>query len=198
MKPLALGIAILCASAMPAAAQHVRWEPSASAEKVLHQVARCVVAKRPDQAQNVILSSPETADAPRRLVQVLTQSGCTQNVGISFKMHNNILRGQLAEQLYLASGEQAPVALPIATAAMAAQTSFELGKCVAARDPVAADAFVRSARRSREETAAFQRIVPAINSCAGHAKLSLSGAEIHGVIAEGLYRMRGAAAQGSN
>ena len=171
------------------------WKPSPAAEALLWQYAACVVRHEGDLARAVLDTEPLTPDAQRRTLDVFQKSKCVYPG--TMKANHAVVRWALAEQLYLAGGRTAPAATPVPPR-VAPGEAYALGACVAQRDPADADAFVRTKRRSRAEKAAFKRLIPPINGCAGKSKIVLSGAAMHGVLAEGLYRMRGATAQGSN
>jgi len=172
------------------------WKADPQAEARLWQFARCVVHSNAGTARWVLDTQPLTPEAQRRTLKLFSESRCTGVAG-PMKMKNEVVRWALAEQFYLDTGKGAPAANG-AAAPGAAGDSYALGACVAQRDPARADAFVRAHRRSEAEKAAFKAIIPAINACAGKNRIDLSGAELHGVLGEALYRMRGTAAQGKN
>lgn len=172
------------------------WKGNAQAEARLWQFARCAVHSDRNKAAWVLESQPQTPDEQHRTVKLFSESLCTRAAG-PMKMKNEVVRWALAEQLYVDGGKDVPAAggVPVT---VAAGDAYALGACVAQRDPRDADAFVRTQRRSPAEQAALKAIIPAINACAGVNRIDLSGAEIHGVLGEALYRMRGTAAQGKN
>ena len=170
------------------------WAVSTAGEARLHALAACAVAKEPGDAGKVIEQGVPGERPSAHVLGLFAEAHCGARAE-EVSAGGRFVRWALIEQLYLASPA---VPEPANAVADGATGSRALGACVAGRDPVASDAFVRSARRSPAEAAAFKRIVPAINACAGRKKLNLSGAEIHGVLAEGLYKMRGSAARGTN
>ncbi|WP_137871802.1 MULTISPECIES: hypothetical protein [unclassified Sphingomonas] len=172
------------------------WAVSTAGEARLHALAVCAVKKEPREAGKIV-ELGFLGERPTPAVSSLFAEANCGARGEEISAGGRFLRWSLIEQLYLAD-PRVPAAVAANAMASGADGSRALGACVAGRDPVASDAFVRSARRSPAEAAAFKRIVPAINACAGKKKLNLSGAEIHGVLAEGLYKMRGSAARGTN
>jgi hypothetical protein len=166
------------------------WKGNPQAEDRLWDFARCAVRRDRKLSAWVLETPPLAPEAQRRTLTLFTVSRCTDVAG-SIKMKNDVVRWALAEQLYVGGGSGAPVAV-------AAGDGYALGACVARREPVRADAFVRTSRRSAGEKTALAALVPAINACSGKARMQLSGAEMHGVLGEALYRMRGAAVQGKN
>lgn len=173
------------------------WRADAAAEGRLWQFAACAVRDDGDLARSLLEAAPLTPEAQRRSIKLFRTSKCTAQAG-ALKLRNDVLRWAVAEQLYRVSEPGVPAIPAGQPAAVAIGDSYALGRCVAQRDPSAADAFVRTARRSTEEIAVHKKLVPALNACAGSAKFNLSGAELHGVLAEALYKMRGSAAQGMN
>lgn len=170
------------------------WAVSAAGEARLHALAVCAVAKESRDAGKMVELGFPGERPSAAVLGLFAEANCGARAD-EINAGGRFVRWALIEQLYLASPA---VPAPANAVTDGAASSSALGACVAGRDPAASDAFVRSARRSPAEATAFKRIVPAINACAGKKKLNLSGAEIHGVLAEGLYKMRGSAARGTN
>ncbi len=83
-------------------------------------------------------------------------------------------------------------------AGMVARAGVRGRNLVGALAVIAATTLVRTARRSAAEALAGKRVAPIFNLCAGGKRFDLSGTQAHGVLAEALFKMRSAAAPGTN
>ncbi|MDF7773886.1 hypothetical protein P1X14_01395 [Sphingomonas sp. AOB5] len=190
MKPLALLIAAvpLGLLAQPAAAQGV----STSAYRTTLDYASCAVGKDAAAAKALLATVPGSAEA-RAAAAKVTALGCDG------KPNDEGLRGAVAEKLYLATYATPPAE---ATGEPAAFTGsgvrdlayYDIARCVATRDPLGADMLIRSDLRSEAEKAALKRIMPVLGGCVPSGfQLGLDREKLRGMVAEGLYNIRGAA-----
>lgn len=199
---LVIGLLMLSVP-LPAFAQYEEllaleeWKPSPQAEKWMTDIAACMVARQRERAQMVVLSDPVSPDANVKMADFLGHADiCARHSLVSFKMHNPVLRGAIAERLYLSTFPKPPALAGLTPSSEAAGSGspgallYEIGRCAAARAPVVADRLVRAPRRSAAEAAAGKLLAPVLNACAHGAKAEFSGAMIHAVLAEGLYKLR--------
>jgi hypothetical protein len=187
MKSLAIltGLSAL-AMAAPAAAQ----KASPAAYKATVEFADCVLAKSPADAQAVLASTPGTGDEKAAIGKVAGTTGC------SAKPKNDVLRGALAERVYLATYTAAPAERvgdlpPFTGSGNVALVNWDVTRCAAERDPVGADMLVRSEPRSAGEGEALKRFVSSLSSCLpGGATLGFGREVMRGLVAEGLIAVR--------
>ena len=192
------------AMAVPANAKNerARAELDDYAERALRTMAACVAKQHRDAAIQVLHADRTDPNAAVPLVKLLN-ANCGNMMPVSFQMKGEVLRGAVAEQLYLQTYKAPPpVELPPeplanATVGEAAQTRYAVAACAAARAPLAADAMLRAGRRTRQEQAAGTALAPALNACA-HGHVDFTGGQLHGALAEAMFKMRTAGARGSN
>ena len=113
-----------------------------------------------------------------------------------------IVRGASARQVYTETYAAAPAALagdpaPFQGSGDPNLVQYDLARCAVTRDPVAADALVRTGEGSAEERAALPAVVNAVGRCTpGSAKVGFSKAQLRAGVAEGRWvYCKGSAAQ---
>lgn len=163
--------------------------------------ARCVVSGNAAGARDLLAQAPGSGKAnaaARKLAE--KKSACGARVAKS-RLDPELIRGAIAEQLYLTNYAAAPAALtgapqPFQGSGDSAQVLYDVSRCATTRDPVAADMLVRSARGSADEKSALQPVIAAVSACTpSGAKIGFNRVQLRGMIAEGLYRTRMGAAQ---
>jgi len=114
----------------------------------------------------------------------------------------DVVRGAIAEQLYLEAYATPPAAVagepaPFQGSGDPSLVQVDLSRCAVTRDPVAADALLRSTAGSAEERTALGAVVAAVGRCTpGGAKIGFSKVQLRAGVAEGLWLYRkGSAAQ---
>jgi hypothetical protein len=166
-------------------------------ERILADFARCAVRGAPDDARALLGTVPGDA-AERQLIGKFARKRLRcLNMGrrhgpVRFRFDGQAMRGAIAERLYLDLNRTfRPVAAAVTFDDVAGPTGYAVVRCAVARSPDAADALVRAARLSPEETAAGAALAPALNACArGMGRLDISGTALHGWAAEALYKLR--------
>ncbi|UZK66793.1 hypothetical protein [Sphingomonas sp. M1-B02] len=169
-------------------------------DAVLKAFGSCVVSADAAGARALIALEPQSGqsrDAARKFVD--KKSAC----GAAFTKDRPdaaAVRGAIAERLYLDSFAAAPAAIvgppaPFEGSGQPGQVLYDVTRCAASRDPVAADQLVRSAPASADEKAAMQRLIAAIGNCTpGGAKVGFNRAQLRAMTAEGIYKVRNATA----
>ena len=204
MKSAAL-LALICCVVSAASAnaknERARAELDEYAESALRNMASCVAKRHRDAAIQVLGNDPTDPNAAVPLVKLLN-ANCGNLMPVSFHIKGEVLRGAVAEQLYLQTYKVPPADLrpePLATATMgeAAQARYAVAACVAARAPLAADAMLRAGRRTSQERAAGAVLAPALNACA-RTHVDFTGGQLHGALAEALFKLRASGAQGTS
>lgn len=201
------GYSLLAAAALagsqPGAGEE--WWAGPDVDRMLSKFARCMVRGQPKQAHAILMMPPTGEESERRLVSWVAQrSRCLRGRG-ALRMRPPVMRGAIAETLYLETFDRPPGVGELPTAARLSSEDprlvpYEVTRCAAARDPVAADMLIRSKRRSEEEVAAVSRLRPALNACARPGeRLEFNRTLIRSLMAEGLYKVRsiGPAVQGT-
>ncbi len=193
-----IGSGLLAAAALAASQPGggEEWRAGADSDRRLGGIARGMVRGQPKQAHAILMMSPTAAESERRLLSWMAQrSRCLKSRG-ALRMRPPVMRGAIAERLYLETFAAPPVAGPMPAPAVSLSgdpllVPYEVTQCAAARDPVAADMLVRSKRRSAEEVAAVDRLKPALNACARPGvRLDLNRTMIRSLMAEGIYKVR--------
>lgn len=199
-----IGLGLLAAAALAGSQPDGtgEWRAGADVDRMLNDFARCMVRGQPKRAHAILMMPPTAADSERRLLSWVAQrSGCLRRRG-ALRMRPPVMRGAIAETLYLETfGAPPPAGGPPEEAAANSGdpllVPYEVTQCAAARDPVAADSLVRSKRRSADEVAAVNRLKPALAACATPGvRLTLNRTMIRSLMAEGLYKVRAGAAAG--
>lgn len=179
--------------AQPAAAQSV----STSNYKAALEYSDCVVTKDAGAARALLAATPESPEA-KTAAAALSATGCDGS-----KIRAEALRGAIAERTYLATYATPPAELtgeaPTFTGSGVKDLAYyDIGRCTALRDPLAADMLVRSELRSDAEKNALKRIMPVLAGCVPKGfQLGLDREKLRGYVAEGLYAVRGATAGGA-
>ncbi|HEX6376050.1 MAG TPA: hypothetical protein VFZ91_10060 [Allosphingosinicella sp.] len=174
------------------------WRAGPDVDRMLNDFARCMVRGQPKQAHALLMMSPTAPESADRLISWVAQrSGCLRVRG-NLRMRPPVMRGAIAERLYLETFARPPGLGQLPTGVQPSSEDFrlvpyEVVQCAAGRDPVAADRLVRSRRRSPEEVEAVNRLKPALNACARPGvRLELNRTMIRSLTAEGLYKLRSA------
>lgn len=191
MKTFALlaAAAVAIAAAAPAAAQSV----NTNAYKATLDYAGCLLGERGAEVRAFLAATPESAEAKAAEARV-GAAGSTCAVGEA-RTGTKVLRGALAERSYLATYAAPPAAtvgtVPFEASGESDLVDYDISRCTAMRDPVGADAMVRSGLRSPEEKAAIQRLMPVMGSCVMKGgKIGFDRERMRGLLAEGLLRIR--------
>lgn len=204
-----IGYSLLAAAALagsqPGGGIADEWRAGSDVDRMLGDFARCMVRGQPKRAHALLMMSPTAAESADRLLSWVAQrSHCLRHRG-ALRMRPPVMRGAIAETLYLETFDRPPGSGPLPTPAAPSSADpllipYEVTQCAAARDPVAADRLVRSKRRSPEEVEAVDRLKPALNACAKPGvRLDFNRTLIRSLMAEGLYKVRstGPAIQGT-
>jgi hypothetical protein len=174
-------------TALPAAAQE--------AEKPIEQFARCTIGADAAGARALLALAPGSVDSKKAAKQLADKKGAC---GSAIKRPGEPeVRGAIAERLYLDTYTTPPAALtgepaPFQGSGDAAQVMYDVTRCAASRDPVAADMLIRAGAGTAEEKAALARVVPAVGRCTPQgAKLGFNRDQLHALVAEGMLKLRG-------
>ncbi|MDF2382268.1 hypothetical protein JMG10_12360 [Nostoc ellipsosporum NOK] len=138
------------------------------------------------------IGSGESKNAAKKLADKKTACGAI----IGRDRGEEVVRGAIAGQLYTETYAAAPAALtgdpaPFQGSGDPNLVQYDLASCAVTRDPVAADALVRTAEGSAEERAALPAVVNAVGRCTpGSAKIGFSKAQLRAGVAEGLWTYR--------
>jgi len=173
--------------------------------------ARCLVGFKPREAAAFLSTAPGTpasaaayeALVPQRDNRCI-QLGGVQIGGSTLQMTQRILRGNLAQALYLdrfpdsppatGSAEQTiPVEIYNTRVTTAADTQSEIirifGECMAMRYTAAVDRLVRTDVESDEESAAIGTLAPNMGPCLWNGQsIQFSRESLRAALADGLYR----------
>jgi hypothetical protein len=181
-------------SGTPATAQS-----RADADRVMQDYARCVVNGNPAEARGLIALSPETKEAESAVKAMASgRDGCLRtNGGSQLRMQTPALRAAIARQLYLRDVPASPAdrvadtSIPFTGSGNAQLVSYDVARCAATRDPVAADMLIRADVRSDAEKTALQRLMPIISGCTpAGARLGFNRDTLRGHLAEALLAAR--------
>ncbi|MBC9031560.1 hypothetical protein IAG41_04065 [Sphingomonas sp. JC676] len=174
-------------AALPAAAQ--------DAEKPIDQFARCTVGADAAGARALLTLAPGSAESKNAAKRLADKKGACGSV--IKRPGEPEVRGAIAERLYLDTYATPPAALtgepaPFQGSGDATQAMYDVTRCAASRDPAAADMLIRAAAGTAEEKAALARVVPAVGRCTPQgAKLGFNRDQLHALVAEGLFKLRG-------
>ncbi|MDF7773887.1 hypothetical protein P1X14_01400 [Sphingomonas sp. AOB5] len=192
-----LAVAAIGLATLPAQAQDASPDRT---YRMVQDVARCFVRGEPAKARALLAMEPETAETNAMFQAAITRrSGC-MGVSGKLRMKQASFRGAVAERLYLDTYSEPLADRPASEAPFTGSgnsrlASYDVTRCVAARDPSGADRFVRSQLRSPEEKAALTRIVPVIAGCTPNgAQIGFDRAMLHGLLAEALFKSRSGSA----
>lgn len=205
MKGVGYGIlaaALACSQASAEPAEE--WRAGPDVDRTLSDFARCMVRGQPKQAHAILMMNPTAPESADRLLSWVAQRSRCLRIRGGLRMRSPVMRGAIAETLYLHTFDRPPATGEIAAPAAPSSGNpllvpYEVTQCAAGRDPVAADSLVRSKRRSPEEVEAVNRLKPALSACAGRGvRLDFNRTMIRSLMAEGLYKVRsGPAIQGA-
>lgn len=143
------------------------------------------------------IGSGASKSAAKKLADKSTSCGAL----IGRDRGEDVVRGAIAQQLYVETYTAAPAALtgepaPFKGSGDPSLVQYDLARCAVTRDPVAADALVRAVSGSAEERTAFGAVVAAVGRCTPNgAKIGFSKVQLRAGVAEGLwfYRKAGTA-----
>ena len=173
--------------AVPAAAQE--------AESPLDQFARCTVGANAAGARALLALAPGSVESKKAAKQLADKKN---SCGSAIKRPGEPeIRGAIAERLYLDTYATPPAPLtgapaPFQGSGDPTQAMYDVTRCAASRDPVAADMLVRARAGTPEEKAALARVVPAVGNCTPQgAKLGFNRDQLHALVAEGMLKLRG-------
>ena len=169
----------------------------AATERLLADAAACLVRGERARAITVVSVEPGTLAEGQAVISLLDHGALCFGTQQVTRAPNVTWRGAIAEALYLrsfrndvpvaaASSSSNPQWLPSPGAA-----GYAVAQCAAARNSVAADRLVRAAWRSEDETRAIDAFLPTLNACSNGRKVRFDRVTIHGMVAEGLFRVRG-------
>lgn len=180
----------------------LKVEQLAFGERAMRDIALCM-AKHHREAAIKLLDTDPASEAAARSMLTMGNQDCGNTMPVAFKVDGDVLRGAVAEQLYLRTFPTPPADThfaPVGAATPGAdprRARYDVASCTAARAPAAADAMLRAGRRTPQERAAGAALAPALNACArGH--VDFTGGQLHGALAEAMFKMRTAGARGSN
>lgn len=201
--PIALLLAAMMAAA-PALAQDAQEaspqvaldSPPATAEDraVLHDFARCVAGRWPNQAGPLVESYAETAEHRRPLLRLVNTSNSCLGRGV-LRFSSVLFVGGMAERLLERGARDATLGARVALnpngASLAARDQTELMSiCVVRAVPAEVETLFSSRPGSREETAALQAIGPSIAPClARGAELRVNRPGLRAMLALAAYRL---------
>ena len=171
--------------------RHTRsyWEkPSAQTYVAIGKFADCILLYRFADAKTLLelpVDSPRTEGFGKALAT--SSSGCLTNPGLGLR--SQVFRWSLIEALYrrdvLKRGRPPSVALG------GDAGSIDRAKCVVGRDPVGADAILRTSPGSRQQFAAIAALAPIASACGLARPTSLPESQVMRFqIAEAMYRYR--------
>jgi hypothetical protein len=175
--------------AQPAAAQSV----SRAGYKTALDTASCIVAAKGDEARALFATVPQSPEAASGIASLMKGGSCGTNAA-----DPSIMRGALAERVYLKAYPTPPAEVSLTPAPFTGSgnpelATYDITRCAALRDPVGADMLVRSELRSDAEKAAVKRIIPVIGACTpAGSQIGFDREGMRGLIAEGLLTVRGA------
>lgn len=174
--------------------------------------ARCLANYKRRQAVAWLATAPGTpasaatyeALVPHRDNRCVSIGSVTVG-GASLNMTPRILRGHLAQALYLNRFSDGPPAMPdaareipadayIARVTGAADRESEIirvfGECMATRHAVAVDGLLRTDVETDEESAALAALTPEMGPCLWNGQsIAFSRESLRAALADGLYRM---------
>ncbi|HEX9954855.1 MAG TPA: hypothetical protein VGB48_06540 [Allosphingosinicella sp.] len=163
--------------------------------KMMHDLARCLVARKGSQVQRLLATDYRT-DAYRSSVRRFARgaSSCASFSG-SLKMANVLMAGSLAEAMLATSDNATPLARrlaydPAAPAVPARDDGEYLGLCLARTQPEAVEALLATAPESDAEKAKVASMVPTIAPCVqagASARINRTG--LRALVALAAYRL---------
>ncbi len=169
----------------------------AGTERLLADAAACLVRGERARAITVVSAEPETPAANQAVISLLDHGVLCFGTQRVTKAPAVTWRGAIAEALYLRSfRDDVPVEAAVSLSnppwlLSPRSAGYAVAQCAAARDTVAADRLVRAAWRSEDETRAIDAFLPILNACSNGRKVRFDRVTIHGMVAEGLFRVRG-------
>lgn len=175
--------------------------------------ADCLADFKRSESEAYVQATPGSpaAEEARRALMPFRENRCVQFAGLevggrTLIVDSDLLRGQVAQALYLARyGSGAPATIADAQAATipvevynqrirnAANTRAEVlrifGDCVAAAEPMAVDALIRTSVNSDGESAAISRLSEVFGPCLWEGQsIQFTAESLRAALAEGLYR----------
>lgn len=173
------------------------------AEHHMREFAQCVV-RGDSQTTRQLLATSAGSDEERRIMTRVAGARARCLGKGRLRMNPIMMRGAMAEQLYLRTYAASPAAdahpdAPIPPIIASGQPYHAYAQCIVTRNAPAADAVLRTEPGSADETLAIQRAMPTFSSClAGgeQTRLSVDRAALRGLMAEALYDIRMGQSQG--
>ncbi|GGO90184.1 hypothetical protein EV664_101194 [Stakelama pacifica] len=195
------GASFILALTVPAFVPAAHADDHDRAAYYMHSFAKCVVRGDKDSVAALLNEKPGSAEANAAMQAIgKRRSGCLKVVGGGgkLKMNSASMRGALAEQLYtdeFSSPPDAPVQgeqpIPFQGSGDPDLVSYDVAACMATRDPVDTDSFVRTDVKSEAEKAALSKLAPTLANCVPTGtKLGFDRELLHGMAAEALWKMR--------
>lgn len=174
--------------------------------------ARCLAGWKPREAAAFVASAPGTAEsdlAYRALVPFrdnrCVSIGSVTIGGASLEMPMRLLRGYVAQALYLArhddgppsfagTAEDIPVEVYNARVTSSPDQPSEIirifGECMARRHPAEVDRLLRTDVESSEEGTAINALAPDMGACLWNGQsIEFNRESLRAALADGLYRM---------
>lgn len=147
---------------------------------------KCLNLGASPQAQQL---SAEVSLGRISAVSALSQFSASPT-GQQMRLSNRVVRGAVAERVYLDSAKHGPTATSGAVSDVTGgPVGYAVVQCAVARDPFSADRLVRAKRLSPAEQEAAKVLAPSLAACAqGKGRVDFSGTAIHGWAAEALYK----------
>jgi hypothetical protein len=180
----------------------LKAEQLAFGERAMRDIALCMAKHHREAAIKLLDTDPASETAVRSMLTMASQD-CGNTMPVAFKVDGDVLRGAVAEQLYLRSFPTPPADLhaapvgPVTAPGDPRRARYDVGACVAARAPLAVDAMLRAGRRTPEERAAGTALAPALNACA-RTHVDFTGGQLHGALAEALFKLRSGGGRGTS
>ena len=199
---LMLACGLMVSGPATADTARLKAEQLAFGERAMRDIALCMAKHHRADAIKLLDTDPASEASVRSMVK-MGSVDCGNTMPVAFKVDGDVLRGAVAEQLYLRSFPTPPADLhpapvgPVTAAGDPRRARYDVGACAAARAPIAVDAMLRAERRSAQERVAGTALAPALNACA-RTHVDFTGGQLHGALAEALFKLRSAGAQGLN
>lgn len=172
------------------------FAPAQAAATPAQQFARCIAGADAAGSKALLALKPGSGESRKAADALATNAACSATLS-GKKPSEAALRGAIAERLYLDAFATPPAELtgpppPFTGSDDPNLAKYDMARCGATRDPVGADMLIRAGAGTPEEAAAIQRVVAAVGRCTLHA--AFGKAELHALIAEGMWKIRGEAA----
>ena len=173
---------------------------------LLRHMGSCVYGKERVAARSLLRAIPGSKDEERRLAALHSRlEECVNGDSEAIQSTNFVLRGAVAEAIYLATFPTDPVAVPAGADPSGLPASWieafgkdpsigprlamhQLASCVVRAAPAESSRLVRSAPGSAEEAAGFQAVAPNLGPCVNQGRtFSSNRTTLRALLAEALY-----------